>query len=73
LVVELTAIIGLECANDSSVARLNFRGGVWRQVEQCCVLQLNVELLQIGVFDVRTAIVEEQYHLPSIHAPIKSR
>jgi hypothetical protein len=34
---------------------------------------LNVELLQIGVFDVRTAIVEEQYDLLSIHAPIKSR
>jgi len=28
LVVELTVVIGLECANDSTVARLNFRGGV---------------------------------------------
>ncbi len=28
LVVESTVVIGLECANDSSIARLNFRGGV---------------------------------------------
>jgi len=45
LVVESTTVIGLECANDSNVARLNFRSGVWRQVEQCCVPQLNVEFL----------------------------
>ena len=58
MLIEALLVVHLEVPGDPSVTRLNLTRGVWRQVQQLCVLQHDSMVGQVSGLDMGTEVVD---------------
>ncbi len=67
----MLSVICFECAYDPSIARLDYRGHVWRQVENAGVTKDHVHFCKLLQGDVARVVVQQKEDLATLHPVIK--